>query len=172
MWPNSLAQWVECLPMVRRPGFNPRSSHTKDFFKMVLDTSLLNTQLYKVRIKGKEGQSRERSNALPYTYEHIYKKCVYKCTMNACLDGRGSRIHRLHLCRWVRLLSQRVSCYDTKLSDGEVPVPELWGIWSTPSLPLLPGPLWPGVVTPNRILSLGQIELLDHLNCIKTNNLI
>ncbi len=32
-------------------------------FKMVLDTSLLNTQQYKVRIKGKVGQSRERSSA-------------------------------------------------------------------------------------------------------------
>ena len=35
--------------------------------QMVLDTSLLNTQYYKVRIKGKVEQSRERSNALPYT---------------------------------------------------------------------------------------------------------
>ena len=35
--------------------------------KMVLDTSLLNTQQYKVRIKGKEKPSRERSSALPYT---------------------------------------------------------------------------------------------------------
>ena len=35
--------------------------------KMVLDTSLLNTQLYKVRIKGKVEQSRERGSALPYT---------------------------------------------------------------------------------------------------------
>ena len=35
--------------------------------KMVLDTSLLNTQQYKVCIKGKMEQSRERSNALPYT---------------------------------------------------------------------------------------------------------
>ena len=34
--------------------------------KMVLDTSLLNTQHYKVRIKGKEDKSRERSSALPY----------------------------------------------------------------------------------------------------------
>ena len=34
--------------------------------KMVLDTSLLNTQLYKVRIKSKVEQSRERSSALPY----------------------------------------------------------------------------------------------------------
>ena len=32
---------------------------------MVLDTSLLNTQQYKVRIKGKVEQSRERSSALP-----------------------------------------------------------------------------------------------------------
>ena len=35
--------------------------------KMVLDTSLLNTQQYKVRIKGKVGQSRERSSAILYT---------------------------------------------------------------------------------------------------------
>ena len=33
--------------------------------KMVLDTSLLNTQQYKVRIKGKVEQSRERISALP-----------------------------------------------------------------------------------------------------------
>ena len=35
--------------------------------KMVLDAALLNTQHYKVWIKGKEGQSWERSTALPYT---------------------------------------------------------------------------------------------------------
>ena len=35
--------------------------------KMVLDTSFLNTQQYKVRIKGKVEQSREKSSALPYT---------------------------------------------------------------------------------------------------------
>ena len=34
---------------------------------MVLDTSLLNTQQYKVRIKDKMEQSRETSYALPYT---------------------------------------------------------------------------------------------------------
>ena len=35
--------------------------------KMVLDTSLLNTQQNKVRIKGKVEQSRERSSTLSYT---------------------------------------------------------------------------------------------------------
>ena len=35
--------------------------------KMVLDTSLLNTQYYKACIKGKVEQSKERSSALPYT---------------------------------------------------------------------------------------------------------
>ena len=35
--------------------------------KMILDTSLLNIQQYKVRIKGKLEQSKERSSALPYT---------------------------------------------------------------------------------------------------------
>ena len=33
--------------------------------KMVLDASLLNTQQYKVRIKSKMEQSKERSSALP-----------------------------------------------------------------------------------------------------------
>ena len=35
--------------------------------KMVLDASLLNTQQYKLGIKGKMEQSRERSSVLPYT---------------------------------------------------------------------------------------------------------
>ena len=36
-------------------------------FKMVFDAHLRNTQHYKVLIKGKVVQSRERSSALPYT---------------------------------------------------------------------------------------------------------
>ena len=35
--------------------------------KMALDATLLNTQHYKVRIKGTVEQSREKSSALPYT---------------------------------------------------------------------------------------------------------
>ena len=35
--------------------------------KMVLDAALLNPQQYKVGIKGKVEQSREKSSALPYT---------------------------------------------------------------------------------------------------------
>ena len=40
---------------------------------------------------------------------------------------------------------------------------ELWGIWSTPTLPLLPGPLWPRVVAPERALSTSEIELTEYL---------
>ena len=54
------------IELMRETGFNPRSSHTKDS-KIVLDTSLLNTQYYKVRIKGKVKQFREWSSALPDT---------------------------------------------------------------------------------------------------------
>ena len=38
---------------------------------------------------------------------------------------------------------------------------ELWVMQSTSSLPLHPGPRWPGVVAPNRVLSMGRIELFD-----------
>ena len=40
---------------------------TPNTLRMVLDTFLLNSQQYKVRIEGKVEQSRERSSALPYT---------------------------------------------------------------------------------------------------------
>ena len=36
---------------------------------------------------------------------------------------------------------------------------ELWGMWSTLSLPSLPGQLWPGVLGMDRVLYMGQIEL-------------
>ena len=60
-----------------------------------------------------------------------------------------------------------VSCsmqnvYDSKQSDGEARVMlELWGMRSIPSLPSLPGPIWPGVVVPDSVLSMGQIGLFD-----------
>ena len=34
-------------------------------------------------------------------------------------------------------------------------------VMSTPSFPLLSGPLCPGVVIPDRVLSMYQIELFD-----------
>ena len=50
--------------------------------------------------------------------------------------------------------------YDTKQSDGEDPVMlEHWRMRRTPSLTSLPGPLCPGVVAPDRVLFMGQIDL-------------
>ena len=48
---------------------------------------------------------------------------------------------------------------------------ELWGKWSNPLLPLLPGLVWPEVVAPNRVLSIDQILLFDILNWVQTNDL-
>ena len=65
-----------------------------------------------------------------------------------CLVDWGSSIHRLLLCTGVGL---PIECpgYETKQSDGEVPVIlEICGMQSTPSLPSLPDPLWFGVVAP------------------------
>ena len=45
---------------------------------------------------------------------------------------------------------------------------EFWEMWSTPSLPSLPDPLWLGVVAPERVLSMG---LFDILNWVRTNDL-
>ena len=51
-------------------------------------------------------------------------------------------------------------CTDMTLNNLRVPVMlERWGMWVTSSLPSLSVPLWPRVVTSDRVLSLGQIEL-------------
>ena len=45
---------------------------------------------------------------------------------------------------------------DTQESDDETSVMfEFWGMRSTPLLPSLPGPLYPGVVVPDMVLSMG-----------------
>ena len=50
---------------------------------------------------------------------------------------------------------------------------ELWGMPSTPSLPSLPGPLWPGVVVPDKcpIYGTNRIKLRTYakLNYLKKN---
>ena len=76
--------------------------------------------------------------------------------------GCGCWIHRLHLCCGVRPPPNECPRYDIKQSDGEALVMlEFWGMQSTPSLPVLPGSLWAGVVPPDRVLCMGQIELFD-----------
>ena len=77
-----------------------------------------------------------------------------------CSVSRGCRINRLLLCRGVRPPPNDYPWYDTKQSDGEVLIMlKLWRIRSTRSLPLLPCPLWPRMVAPDRVLSMGWKEL-------------
>ena len=90
-------------------------------------------------------------------------------TLRYCPVSWGCRIHWLHLSRGVRPPLNKCPGYDTKQSDGEVPAMlELWGMRSTPSLPLLPGPLRPGVVAPDKgpIYGLNRINSIIMLNWI------
>ena len=49
-----------------------------------------------------------------------------------------------------------------KKSNDEASVMlEFWEMRSTPSLPSLPGPPCPGVVAPEKVLFIGQIELFE-----------
>ena len=53
-------------------------------------------------------------------------------------------------------------------SGGEATVVDIYGVGSTPSLPILPGQLWPRVVVPVRISTMGQINLFkNYLNSIE-----
>ena len=104
-----------------------------------------------------------------------------------CQFGWGYRVHRLLFCIGVRP-HHECPGYDTKQSDSEASVMlELWGMWNTILLPSLEGPLWPGVVASDRVLSVDQMELncvlmlnwivssgtvFWHLNCVLMSNWI
>ena len=62
-WKNRIKINKQCSIVFNKTGLGRVIPKT---LKMVLDTSLLNTQQYKVRIKGKVEQSRKRSSAFPY----------------------------------------------------------------------------------------------------------
>ena len=86
-----------------------------------------------------------------------------------CSVSQSCRILQLLLCRGVRPHHNKCTGYDTEQSDVEVPVIlELWGIQGAPSLPSLPDPLCSGMVAPDRVLSMVQIEL----NCLLILNWI
>ena len=91
--------------------------------------------------------------------------------------GRDCRIQWMNFGWGVRSSTHTNECpgYNIKQSDREAPTLETWRMWSTPSLPMLPGSLWPGVLAPDRVLSMGQIELFNHLlylkSTLKTNDL-
>ena len=52
--------------MARETGVQSQVESYQRLQKMVLDASWLNTQHYKVGIKGEVEQSKKRSNAVPY----------------------------------------------------------------------------------------------------------
>ena len=61
-----------------------------------------------------------------------------------------------------------MSRYETKQSDSEVLVLlKLWGMQSTPSLPSLQGPLWPGMVAPDEYgVNKTKLHVYAKLNCL------
>ena len=64
---NKETLWVECSPKVQETEVQSQVESYQRFKKMVFDAALLNTQHYKIGIKGKVDQSKERCSALPYT---------------------------------------------------------------------------------------------------------
>ena len=104
------------------------------------------------------------SSIFTLNYIEVIDDHIAGKSTNFLLTSWGCRIHWLLLCRGIRTTpSNECPGYDIKQSDGEVPVMlKLWGMWSTPSLLSLPGPLWSRVAAPDWVLSMGQIEL----NCV------
>ena len=93
------------------------------------------------------GLSTSVENLIPKAYS--LKNKLFYLTNNSVAQSAGA----VEYTDWKDPSPNECSGYDTKQSDGEVPVMlGPWWIRSTPSLPLLTGPLWPGVIAPDRAL--------------------
>ena len=61
-----MGRYIECSRMTRETVVQSQVASYQRLKKMLLDAALLNNQNYKVPIKGKVEQSREKSSALAY----------------------------------------------------------------------------------------------------------
>ena len=57
-------------------------------------------------------------------------------------------------------------CLSSLLNHNTTKV-ELWGIWNTPSSPLIPGPFWHGVVTLDSVISMVKINTTHFKTLLK-----
>ena len=90
----------------------------------------------------------------------IYRKPPPSCRLPSRLGLLNTLIASLQR---AKTPSNECPAYDTKQYDGEASVMlALWEIRSTPSMPSLLSPLRPGVVAPDWVLPMCQIEL----NCV------
>ena len=86
----------------------------------------------------------------------IWNKTVLTLTLCIAQSAGAVEYTNYNSTKGGKTLPNECPGYDTEQSDGEVPVMlGLWGMQSTPSLPLLPGLLWPGMVAPDWVLSMG-----------------
>ena len=76
-----ISMMVRVFARAWRPGFNPRSSHTKDS-KIVLDATLLNTQYYKEMIKGKWSNPGKGLTPSPTHWCRSYRKGSLRVTID------------------------------------------------------------------------------------------
>ena len=110
---------------------------------------------------------------------HLCRRVTLPQRVSCRPVGWCSRIHQLYFCRRIRPPSEcpvaqsagtaeyndcislnECHGYDTKQSDGKFPLmTELYWVQSTLSLPSLLAPIWTEVLAPDRVLSMGQIEL-------------
>ena len=99
-----------------------------------------------------------------YIYIYVFKKCDKWASI--ALQQSIPTVNRFVSwnCREVRTPLNECPGHDNKLHlMVRLQSWRFGGMWNTPSLPLLPGPIRSGVVAPVRVPSLGQIELFNHL---------
>ena len=133
---------------------------------MVLEASLLNTQHYKVRIKGKWSNHRNKVAPSPKPLCRIYWTGNLQVTFDYGRQQQPNLSARL-IIRYTLQRSKTLSpppkgmswVWQLTASDGEAPFLKIWRVWSSYSLPLLPGTLWIVVVVSLKVPWMGEIDL-------------
>ena len=112
-------------------------------------------------------QTHTLTNTNTHIYIYIYIYIKYESICSSPSEGSPVNWSWNYRIRHLSLPKGRTNphmClrYNIKQSDGETPVLELLWVWCSSSLPLFPDPLWLEMLVPIRVLSIRQIELLNH----------
>ena len=138
-------------PMVRRPGFNPRLRHAKDFKKWYLippcfTLGNIHRDLFNGHTTHPSLKDEGVSSFIVYGFfsQVNFAQLAGAVEYTDCNSAESKDPHS------TSVLDMTLNNLMVRFSNAGA-----LGMQSTPLLPSLPGPLWPGMVTPDRALSMG-----------------
>ena len=132
---------------------------------------MLNSNTYFNSVQNSNNKKNKKTKMNSGSFKNVINKmCLQNRTYLISMYEKDLVAQWVGVVEYTDCLSTPTSVLDMTQNNLMVTFQQFWdiGMQRTPLLPSLPGPLRPEVVAPDRVLSMGQIEL----NCVLMINWI